>query len=194
MTGHPEVENPEVGLEDDPAGPPRTTMTLLASLVARVRTLGLLNGAQAVGSMVAGVAALGRHVGSTDQGARLRAALEASRLGTNGAALWAALSLDTSSSALPPRPVYEDLRNDVALLAAPDLMDALERLSESDLQEGIGLVAEPEEVMFIDFIVGLWFMASEIVDLIDAMSGTRLERPGSVAGSDGPDRGGSVLR
>jgi hypothetical protein len=169
-------------------------MTLLASLAARVRTLGLLNGAQAVGSMVAGIAALGRLVGSTDQGARLRAALEASRLGTNGAALWTALSLDTSSSTLPPRPVYEDLRNDVALLAAPDLLEALERLSESDLQEGIGLVAEPEEVMFIDFIVGLWFMAGEIVDLIDAMSGTKLERPGSVAGSDEPHRGGSVLR
>jgi hypothetical protein len=48
--------------------------------------------------------------------------------------------------------------------------------------------------VFIDFIVGLWFMAGEIVDLIDAMSGTRFERPGSVAGSDGAHRGGSVLR
>ena len=81
----------------------------------------------------------------------------------------------------------------MALLAAPDLMEALERLSESDLQEGIGLVAEPEEVVFIDFIVGLWFIAGEIVDLIDAMSETRLERPGSVAPADGP-RSGSVLR
>ncbi len=143
--------------------------------------------------MVAGIAAIGRKVGATDEGARLREALERSRLGANGTALWSALDLDSGPSLLPPRPVYDDLRNDLALLLAPDLEEALGRLTEAQLQSGIGLVAEPEDVTFLDFLVGLWFMAGEVVGLIEAMAGP--EPSGAVSPSvGGPGMGGPVLR
>ncbi len=177
-----DVSRPEIGLAGHPAGPPRTTMTLLASLVARVNTLPLLNGAQAIGSLVAGLAAVGREVASTADGARVRAALERSRLVANGDRLWSELHLDTTTSALPPRPVYDDLRNDIALLLAPDLLDCLEMLKTADFGTGIGLVPEPHDVTFLDFIVGLWVVADEVVAVIEALGSATIAPPGEVGG------------
>ena len=56
---------PVVQLDDATDGPARTTRTLLASLVVRTRTLALLSGSQTVGSLVGGVAALGREQAPT---------------------------------------------------------------------------------------------------------------------------------
>ena len=70
---------PVVQLDDAPDGPSRTTRTLLASLVVRTRTLALLSGSQTVGSLVGGVAALGRDASADGEGARIRAALERTR-------------------------------------------------------------------------------------------------------------------
>jgi hypothetical protein len=183
--------NPRLDLVDDPAGTPRTTATLLASLVARVRTLPLLDGAQAVGSMVAGIAAAGRRVATTAEGGRLRAALAANRVGVNGAALWSALGLDATTSALPPRPVHDDLRNDLAVLLASDLVDELERLDETLVAQGIGAVDDPAEVDFLDFVVGLWFLAGEVVDVIEGITSAAGE---PVAEAAPPPDEGSLLR
>jgi hypothetical protein len=166
------AEPPEirVDLTDDFTGTPRTTMTLLASLAVRVRTLPLLDGAQAVGSLVAGVAAVGRRVASTAEGARIHQALAKNRVGFNGTALWAALGLDATTSALPPRPVYDDLRNDIALLLAPDLLEHVEQLDEAQVTHGIGSIEEPEDVDFLDFMVGLWFLACEVTAVIEGFA------------------------
>ena len=184
-----------ISLTDHAIGPPRTTMTLLASLVTRVSTLPLLNGAQAIGSLVSGLAAVGREVGATAEGAALRTALARSRLVANGDSLWSELHLDASTSALPPRPVFDDLRNDLALLLAPDLLDSLERLDPAHLGAGLGLIQEPEEATFLDFAVGLWVVADEIVAVIGAMAASAPPVPGN---EDRPDdaaaRPGSVLR
>ncbi len=188
MTEPPDTR---LDLADDPAGTPRTTATLLASLVARVRTLPLLDGAQAVGSMVAGLAAVGRRVATTAEGGRLRAALAANRVGVNGAALWSALGLDASTSALPPRPVDGDLRNDLALLLASDLVDQLERLDETLMAQGIGAIDDPADVDFLDFLVGLWFLAGEVVDVIESIAATAGD---PVAEEAPPPEGGSLLR
>jgi len=108
-----------------PGSAPRTTKTLLASLVVRVRTLGLLSGAQAVASLVSGVAAVGHEVSAGAEGRRIRRVLEQTRPGVNAETLWSALELGHLASIVPPTPVLEDLRNDVALLLADDLAQAV---------------------------------------------------------------------
>ena len=184
---------PEIGLGDHSTGPPRTTMSLLASLVARVGTLPLLNGAQAIGSLVSGVAAVGREVAQTAEGTRLRAALASSRLVGNGDALWSELHLDAGTSALPPRAVFDDLRNDLALLLAPDLVDSLGRLSSAHLGDALGLVHEPEDATFLDFLIGLWVLADEVVDVIEAVAGAAPPAAADEA-SGGGAPSGEVLR
>jgi hypothetical protein len=129
---------PAVVLEDARDGPARTTDTLLASLVVRLRTLALLSGSEAVGSIVSGVAELGRRAALSDEGARIRAALEHSRPGVNGDLLWSTLRMSDLPSAIPPTPVLEALRNDVALLLAPDLERALGEMDETSLTAGSG--------------------------------------------------------
>jgi hypothetical protein len=161
---------PAVLFEDAADGTPRTTGTLLASLVVRVRTLALLSGSQAVGSLVAGTAALGRDVSASAEGARIRAALERTRAGINAEALWSALRLGDLASILPPTPVLEDLRNDVALLVAPDLEHALAELDEGSLGAGIGLVREPQPVDVLDFLVGLWLLSRFLGDAIELLA------------------------
>ena len=161
---------PVVLLDDAADGPARTTGTLLASLVVRVRTLALLSGSQAVGSLVAGTAALGREVSASAEGARIRSALERTRAGVNAEVLWSALRLGDLASILPPTPVLEDLRNDVALLVAPDLEQAVVALEEGSLGAGIGLVREPQPVFVLDFLVGLWALSRFFGDALELLA------------------------
>lgn len=179
-------------LEDAPDGAPRTTETLLASLVVRVRTLGLLTGAQAVGSLVAGVAAVGRDVGQGAEGRRMRRVLEQTRSGVNAETLWTALELGHLASLMPPTPVLEDLRNDIALLAADDLAQALGMLGESSLEAGIGLVREPQPFDVLDFLVGLWALGGFVTDAIELLSAADLPVEDAADTSNSTD--GPVLR
>jgi len=112
-------------LVDAPGEAGRTTATLLASLAARLGALYLVSGADAVGSLAAGFAALGRRVGATAEGARLRAALEQGRVGANGDILWTTLGIETWVSSLPPSPVLDQLRNDIALVIVDDPEETL---------------------------------------------------------------------
>ena len=160
---------PVVVLEDAPDGVVRTTGTLLASLVVRVRTLALLTGSQAVGSLVAGVAALGSQAAADAEGARLRSALARTRPGVNAEALWSALRLGELASTLPPTRVLEDLRNDVALLVADDLERVLTGFDETSVSAGIGLVHEPTPVDVLDFLVGLWALGRFVGDTLELL-------------------------
>jgi hypothetical protein len=162
--------DPVIVLEDASDGAARTTGTLLASLVVRVRTLALLSGSQAVGSLVAGAAELGRQVSASAEGARIRSALERTRPGINAEALWSTLGLGDLASILPPTPVLEDLRNDIALLVAPDLDQALVELDEGSVSSGIGLVREPRPVGVLDFLVGLWALARFLGDAVELLA------------------------
>jgi hypothetical protein len=181
---------PAVVLEDARDGPARTTNTLLASLVVRLRTLALLPGSEAVGSIVAGVAELGRRVASTGEGARIRKALECSRPGVNGELLWSTLHMGDLPSAIPPTPVLEELRNDVALLLAPDLERALAELDETSLTAGIGLVSEPQPVAFLDLVLGLWALSRFAADAVEALAESSAHdadaSPEGVDPEDGP--------
>ncbi|MDQ4025967.1 MAG: hypothetical protein M3217_10860, partial [Actinomycetota bacterium] len=81
----------QVALVDAPESAGRTTATLLGSLTARLAALHLISGADALGSLVAGYAALGREVARTAEGARMKRALESGRAGRNGELLWSRL-------------------------------------------------------------------------------------------------------
>jgi hypothetical protein len=133
----------------------RTTATLMASLTARLGSLYLVSGADAIGSIAAGLAALGRQVAGTAEGARLRAAIEAGRAGANGERLWSELRIEDWLSTMPPSPVLDQLRNDLALLLAPDLEQTLELLPI--LGEVAGSSAgQAERARFADYLIGLW--------------------------------------
>lgn len=159
----------EIALIDDHG--PRTTADLVGSLLARVATLHAVTGAQAVGSLVAGLGALGRRSAETTaDGARLRETLRASRVAANGDDLWSRLGTGAALAASPPSPILADLRNDLALLLAHDLDAALADLDLIEPAEHIGALAEPEPIDCVDLVVGLWAYSSEIVSAVQALT------------------------
>jgi hypothetical protein len=170
----------DIRLVDEVDRSGRTTATLLASLTARLATLSLVSGADAVGALISGYAALGRQTALTADGQRLRAALQAGRPGANGALLWAALLIDRWSSSLPPSPVLDHLRNDLALLLVDDLQATIDLppLPAEQVGRGGGPVDEPAPA--VDFIVGMWVFSKEVVAGIEAMAAPTLPSPGEV--------------
>lgn len=183
-----------VRLVDAPVGPGRTTATLVASLAARLATLHFVTGAQAVGSLVAGFAALGRAVAGTVEGARLKQAIDAGRAGTNGDAVWSALQIGEWTAGLPPSPVLDHLRNDLALLLADDLEDTIDLLPIPG--EAAGTQAQDDDVAptFADCVLGLWAFAREIEGAVAALVDGALPPAGAVVAGAAPEPPGPVLR
>jgi hypothetical protein len=165
-----------VRLVDAPEESGRTTATLLASLAARLATLFAVSGSDAIGSLTAGFAALGRDVAKSADGARLRRALEAGRPGANGNALWSALRIDEWASSVPPSPVLDQLRNDVALLLADDLEETLELLPIPGTSAGAQGSGEPETATFLDFAVGFWWFCREVASTVEEVAEPTLDR------------------
>jgi hypothetical protein len=154
---------------DDPDGHPRTTRALVAALLGRLTTLGFVSGGDAIGSQLAGIAALGREVSATADGARLRESLRRSRSGANGDLVWQALGLDRWLSGQSPSPVVEDLRNDLALLLADDLDEVLEVPGAAGPPSGP--VPAPVPVTFLDLMVGLWAWGREVSAAVECAAG-----------------------
>jgi len=164
-----------VRLIDAPNGPDRTTATLLASLEARLLTLYVISGADAIGSLVAGFAALGREVSHTAKGARLRKAIEAGRPGVNGDTLWTKLRIADWASNMPPSPVLDQLRNDLALLLADDLEATLELRPMPNQMAGVSGSPPIEPVTFVDCVLGLWAFSTELTRVVEALAAPTLE-------------------
>lgn len=172
----------------------RSTTTLLESLVARLTTLTVVSGADAVGSLMAGFAALGREASQTAEGARIWEALSAGRTATNIAMLWSRLGIDAAVSRMPPTPVLSDLRNDVALLVAPDLAAGLDQVEARASDASIGPVRSPEPVNPIEVLVGLWAFGGELSGAVEILaSPTMPERVAEHTATPDP-AGGPVLR
>ena len=184
------ADRPHVELDD--AGDGRTAAALLGSLIARLQTLQLVSGAQTLGSLVAGLARLGQEAARTAEGARVREALQSTRIAANGTVLWSTLGMDDAWSRFPPSPVLEDMRNDLALLLAVDLEPVIAEVDMIDPAIHVGPLREPARIECLDLIVGMWAYASEIVAVVDALTATaavpevRAPPPG--------DRDGPVLR
>ncbi len=170
----------DIRLVDEADRSGRTTATLLASLTARLATLSLISGADAVGALVSGYAALGREVARTADGQRLHAALRAGRPGANGDMLWASLLIDRWSSSLPPSPVLDHLRNDLALLLVDDLEATMELPPLPAEQVGPGGGPVAERATAVDFIVGFWAVSKEVVAGVEALAAPTLPPPGQV--------------
>jgi hypothetical protein len=165
----------------------RSTATLVASLAARISMLTMISGASAIGSLMAGFAALGRDVSRTAEGGRLKRALQAGRAGQNVAALWKALRIESWATGAAPAPVLDHLRNDMALLLASDLDDTLALLpipgsatsaARDDEQEATG----------VDCLLGMWFYSREMLRGIEALAEPTIEPAGRVVAADGPRR------
>ena len=174
----------------------RTTATLVASLAARIGMLAMISGASAVGSLMAGFAAVGRRISATAEGARLRRALEAGRAGANVSALWKALRIDDWASGVAPSPVMDHLRNDLALLLAGDLEETLALLPIPGHPAGGAAQVEDAASSGLDCLVGMWYYSREMVLAIEAVAAPTMEPRGHVVAGDGPGREppGSLLR
>jgi hypothetical protein len=171
----------ELRLVDVPDEAGRTTITLLASLASRLALLHVVSGSAAVGSLVSGFAALGREAARTIEGARLREAVASGDVGRNGRALWTTLGIATWATDLPPAPVLDHLRNDLALVLAQDLGAALERLpipAEPAHNPPDG--SEPAPATFEDCVVGLWAYSREMVRAVEWLA--------EAGGAGGPAR------
>lgn len=185
-----------VRLIDDADGPGRTTATLVASLSARLGVLHLISGADAVGSLVAGFAALGREISRTSEGTRLREAIEAGRPGSNGNVLWKSLLIGDWLSEMPPSPVLDQLRNDVALLLANDLEATLELLPIPGQSVGARGNEAAEVATFVDCVLGLWAFSRELIRSVEALAAPTISSSGGVrsAGKPDPETEGPLLR
>jgi hypothetical protein len=178
-----------VRLVDAPGESGRTTATLLASLAARLGALYLVSGADAVGSLAAGFAELGRRVGETAEGSRLRQAIESGLAGTNGDAIWSALGIETWVSSLPPSPVLDQLRNDLALVLAEDLAETLELMPIPGEPAG-DRAAPPAPAAFADLLLGLWAFSRELVDAVEVLAAPTLPPPGELRVGEPPQQDG----
>lgn len=174
-----------VRLVDAPDEAGRTTTTLLGSLAARLSLLHVISGADAIGSLLAGYAELGRAVALTADGARLRRALESGRPGQNGNAIWKTLGLETWVSTLPPSQVVDQLHNDLALLLADDLEATLGLLPIPGELNGPSAPAE-ERAVFVDFLLGLWAFSTEVVRSVEVLAGPTLSPAGGVVDGSVP--------
>jgi len=187
-----------VRLVDAPDDPGRTTLTMVASVAARLAVLHLISGGDAIGALTASIAALGREVARTADGARLHQALEAGRAGANGNLLWSTLRIGEWASAFPPGPILDQLRNDLALLLADDLEASLELPPVPAEPSSARHVREPAPVAFADFALGMWAFSTEIVRGVEALAAPRLPPAGLVVTSPSGDSaaspGDSLLR
>lgn len=184
-----------VRLADLP-GQGRTTTSLVASLAARLSILHVISGSTAVGSLVQGFAALGREAGRTAEGARLRRALESGRAGMNGDVLWKALRLEEWTAGVAASPVLDHLRNDLALLLASDLEDALDLMPVPGQPAGNEGADDGGRATFVDCALGLWAFSRELVRGVEALAAPTLAAAGEVVEPDGPEPPppGSLLR
>ena len=185
---------PRVRLIDLPTESGRTTATLLASLAARLAALHVTSGAMAVGSLVAGIAALGRDVSRTSDGARLRRAIEAGRAGTNGPAVWNALRIGDWAGALPASPIIDQLRNDMGLLLAGDLDETLALLPIPGYMAGTSADTGDAPVTFLDCVMGFWALGSQLADAVEHLAAPTLATPNDVDVVPTETTGAALLR
>ena len=185
-----------VRLVDAADAPARTTVTMVASVAARLGVLPLISGADAVGALTASLAALGRDAARTADGARMRQAIDAGRAGGNGNLLWSTLRIGEWSSVFPPSPILDHLRNDLAVLLADDLEAALELPPVPGEATGASHVREPEPVTFADLVLGLWAFSTEVVRAVEVLVAPALPPAGVVAvsGATPASPEGSLLR
>jgi hypothetical protein len=180
----------------DPEGEAdRTTAALVSSLATRLIILHYTSGVSVVGSLLAGLTQAGQEAARTAEGARLRRALAASPAAQNGEAIWRALRIGDMAAGLPATPVVEHVRNDLALLLAPDLDKALGETPTPAALSSRATGGPPGDANFIDCLLGLWIHAREITRSIEALATLAPADPATFeGGSPGDDPTRTLLR
>ena len=185
---------PRLLLVDEPDGSGRTTATMLASLAARLAALHTISGADAIGALTSGYAALGREFSRTADGRRLFEAITRGRAGSNGEQLWDSLLIGKWATSLPPTPVLDQLRNDLALLLAPDLDAAFDLPPIPAEIAGVGR-ADPEPATPVHYLLGMWVFAREVIAGIETLAAATMPPASQVVTADSaqPDVRGPLL-
>jgi hypothetical protein len=95
-----------------------------------------------------------------------------------------------------PAPCWTTFENDLALLLADDLEQALELPPIPNETAGSRGVQSIGPATFVDCVVGLWAFSVELVRAVELLAAPSLEPPGAVARSGTPpDEGeGPLLR
>ena len=163
-------EKAKVRLVDPPEEAGRTTATLFSSLAARLVVLHYTSGVSVVGSTLVGLAEAGREISQTAEGARLRRAIEQSTASANGETVWKALRIAEWTSGMPASPVLDHVRNDLALLLADDLDEVVANVPVPQETEIKQRTETPEDLNFIDTMMGLWVYSREIVRSLEALA------------------------
>jgi hypothetical protein len=172
----------------------RTTAALISSLATRLIILHYTSGVSVVGSLLAGLSLAGRETARTAEGARLRRALLASPVTRNGDALWAALRIGDMAAGLPATPVIEHVRNDLALLLAPDLAEALGSIPIPPPLRSRAADTPLGGANFVDCLLGLWAHSREITRSIEALGALAPSAPSTTfEGAASIDESGSPL-
>jgi hypothetical protein len=174
------VTPPRIVLTDEPDGVERSASAMMVSLASRLAALFMTSGAETAGAWLAGLADLGRRVGQTAEGARLRRALESGRVATSGEALWRELKIDDWLADTPPGPILENLRNDVALLLADDLFDVLAARGSGYGPLTFAAPAEASPGTFLDVLIGMWAFGRELSWAVETLAAPTLGRANRV--------------
>jgi hypothetical protein len=106
------------------------------------------------------------------------------------------LRIDEWASSLPPSPVLDQLRNDLALLLADDLQPTLELLPIPPEPPEAGTAEEQAPATFVEFTLGLWAFSLEVVRAVESMAAATIDSVPPVVGATqpAPERGGELLR
>jgi hypothetical protein len=184
---------PRARLVDPEGDADRTTAALVSSLATRLIILHYTSGVSVIGSLLAGLNLAGREAARTAEGTRLRRALLASPASRNGAALWAALRIGDMAAGLPATPIIEHVRNDLALLLAPDLAETLGSVPIPPPLRSRGADAPMGEANFIDCLLGLWAHSREITRSIEALAALAPSAPSTFEGAGAVDESGNSL-
>jgi hypothetical protein len=170
------VTEPKVVLTDDADGINRSASSLMVSLASRLAALFMTSGAETAGAWLAGLGDLGRRVGQTAEGARLRHALESGRVATSGEALWRELRIDNWLADIPPGPILDNLRNDMALLLADDLFDVLAARGSGYGPLAFASPAAAPPVVFLDVLLGMWAFGRELAWTVEKLAAPTLSQ------------------
>ena len=186
------VQNVKVRLVDAPEDAGRTTATLFASLASRLITLHYTSGVSVVGSTLVGLAQIGREISRTAEGARMRSAIEAHAAARNGETVWKVLRIADWTNGMPASPILDHVRNDLGLLLAGDLDEVVNNIPVPQETRTARSAAEPQDLNFVDTLMGLWVYSREICRAVEALADEGAEENG-VFRADGI-AGGTLLR
>ena len=128
-------------------------------------------------------------------------AIEAGRPGMSGERLWSALRIGEWAGSMPPSPVLDQLHNDLALLLAADLEDALELPPLPSEPNGPSAEAQvsADGASFAHCALGMWAFGRELAAAVEAVAAPTLPPanrvvPAPAVSASGEAGGSSVLR